>query len=62
MAAAEYSVDVKPRPQAEGGGFIAVVPQLPGCNGTGATPEEAAKNAVEAIAQFLSVRRPAGAR
>jgi predicted RNase H-like HicB family nuclease len=61
MAANEYSVDVKPRSAAEGGGFIAVVPQLPGCNGYGATPEEAARNAIDAIARFLSVK-PAGAR
>ena len=61
MASTEYSVEVKPRPASEGGGFIAVVPQLPGCSGHGATPEEAARNAIDAIAQFLSVR-PAGAR
>lgn len=61
MADVEYTVDVKPRSETEGGGFVAVVPQLPGCNGYGATPEEAARNAVQAIARFLSVK-PAGAR
>jgi len=61
MASTEYTVDVKPRPEAEGGGFVAVVPQLPGCNGHGATPEEAARNAIDAIAHFLAIR-PAGAR
>jgi antitoxin HicB len=52
----EYSVEVHPRPQAEGGGFVAVVPELPNCNATGATPEEAAKNAVDAIAKFLATK------
>ena len=36
MAGIEYTVEVKPRSQADGGGFVAVVPQLPGCNGYGA--------------------------
>ena len=61
MAGTEYAVDVKPRSEAEGGGFIAVVSQLPGCSGYGATPEEAARNAIDAIARFLSVK-PALAR
>ena len=61
MAGTEYTVDVKPRPETEGGGFVAVVPQLPGCNGYGATPEEAARKAIDAIARFLSVR-PAESR
>lgn len=61
MADTEYTVDVKPRSEAEGGGFVAVVAQLPACNGYGATRDEAARNAIEAIAQFLSVK-PAGTR
>ena len=61
MAGTEYTIDVQPRPEAEGGGFIAVVPQLPGCNGYGATRDEAARNAIDAIARFLSVK-PVGGR
>jgi len=56
MPASEYSVEVHPRPQAEGGGFIAVVPELPGCTATGDTEEEAARNAVEAITKVLAAR------
>ena len=56
MAGIEYTVEVKPRSQAEGGGFVAVVPQLPGCNGYGATPDEAARDAIDAITRFLSLR------
>jgi len=61
MASTEYTVDMKPHSEAEGGGFVAVVPQLPGCNGPGATRDEAARNAIDAIARFLSVK-PVGVR
>jgi antitoxin HicB len=54
MSASEYKVEVHARSEAEGGGFIAVVAQLPACNSTGATPEEAAQKAVGAIAEFLA--------
>jgi antitoxin HicB len=54
MSDSEYKVEVHPRSQEEGGGFLAVVPQLPHCNATGATPEEAAQGAVDAIAKFLA--------
>jgi hypothetical protein len=37
----EYPVVVEPLPIEEGGGFIATVPDLPGCMSDGATPEEA---------------------
>ncbi|HEX4507582.1 MAG TPA: type II toxin-antitoxin system HicB family antitoxin [Alphaproteobacteria bacterium] len=56
MADTEYTVDVKQRSEAEGGGFVAVVPELPGCNGYGATPDEAARNAIDAIVRFLAVK------
>ena len=60
MSAAEYNVDVSPRPEAEGGGFIAVVPQLPECNATGNatgnTPEQAAGKAIDAIKKVLAAR------
>jgi antitoxin HicB len=56
MSASEYKVEVHPRSQEEGGGFLAVVPQLPQCNATGATPEEAGEKAVEAIMKVLAAR------
>ena len=59
MSDSEYNVEVHPRSQEEGGGFIAVVVQHPGCNATGATPEEAAQNAVAAIAKFLAATKTA---
>jgi antitoxin HicB len=56
MSASEYNVEVHPRSQEEGGGFLAVVPQLPHCNATCATPEEAAQDAVDAIAKFQAAK------
>ena len=56
MSASEYNVEVRPRSPEEGGGFLAVVPQLPHCNATGATPEEAAQSAIDAIAKFLAAK------
>ena len=45
----DYQVDVRPLPQAAGGGFEAVVPDLPGCRSDGDTPQEALTNAYDAI-------------
>jgi hypothetical protein len=41
MSRLEYPIAVEPLPMAEGGGFLATAPDLPGCMGDGATPEEA---------------------
>ena len=39
-----YPVVVEPLPEEEGGGFAAIVPDLPGCMSDGETPEEALGN------------------
>lgn len=41
-------------------GYIAVVPDLPGCSAFGATPEEAAREIQDAIAAWLEACRAAG--
>jgi predicted RNase H-like HicB family nuclease len=38
-----YEVDVKPLSDELGGGYIAIVPELPGCKSDGETPRGAAK-------------------
>ena len=48
----EYPVIVEPLPVAEGGGFVAIVPDLPGCLSDGETPEEALANVRDAIAAW----------
>jgi predicted RNase H-like HicB family nuclease len=37
----EYSVIIEPLSDEDGGGFVVVVPDLPGCMSDGETPEEA---------------------
>ncbi|MBN9136487.1 type II toxin-antitoxin system HicB family antitoxin [Phyllobacterium sp.] len=49
----DYSVIVSPLPHADGGGFIAYVPDLPDCMSDGNTPEEAVRNAHDAITAWL---------
>lgn len=48
-----YEVDVKPLSEELGGGYIAVVPELPGCKSDGDTPQEALQNAYDAIAGWI---------
>lgn len=49
----EYGVRIDRLSEADGGGYLATVPQLPGCMSDGATPEEALKNVQEAIASWI---------
>ncbi len=49
MKALEYAVLLSPLSPADGGGFIATVPDLPGCMSDGETPEEALANVQDAI-------------
>ena len=44
-----YEIDIKPVSEEHGGGYMAVVPDLPGCKSDGATREEALQNAYDAI-------------
>ncbi len=45
----DYEVDIMPLSPEDGGGFAAVVPELPGCRSDGDTPQEALTNAYDAI-------------
>ena len=48
-AAARYPVTIRPLTEAEGGGFLALAPDLPGCMSDGETPTEALENVYDAI-------------
>ena len=48
-----YHIQVDPLPPDEGGGFVAWVPDLPGCMSDGATPAEAIANATKAIDEWI---------
>ena len=50
---------IEPLPE-EGGGFLATVPDLPGCMSDGETRAEAATNAEDAIAGWLDAAAALG--
>jgi antitoxin HicB len=53
----EYAVHFERLADSDGGGYLAIVPDLPGCMSDGATPEEALKNVQEAIASWIESAR-----
>lgn len=48
-----YPVQLRPLSPEEGGGWLATVPDLPGCVSDGETREEALKNVNEAIRGWI---------
>ena len=56
----EYTVIVQPLPAEDGGGFVASVPDLPGCMSDGETPEEALVNVQDAILAWIEAARDVG--
>ena len=53
MRSSEYRVIIEALPASEGGGFLATVPDLPGCMSDGETREQAAHNIEDAIASWI---------
>lgn len=51
--ARNYPVIITPLSSEEGGGYLATVPDLPGCMSDGETREEAARNVGGAILEWL---------
>jgi len=49
----DYSIVIQPLAPEDGGGFVALVPDLPGCMSDGPTREQAARNATDAISEWL---------
>ena len=58
--ALNYPLVVEPLPLEEGGGFIAIVPDLPGCMSDGETPEEAVVNVRDAILCWIEAAEDLG--
>ena len=56
----EYTVIVEPLSAEDGGGFVATVPDLPGCMSDGETPEEALANVQDAIATWMEAATDLG--
>jgi predicted RNase H-like HicB family nuclease len=53
----EYAIRIERLADGDGGGYLATVPDLPGCLSDGETPEEALKNVQEAIASWIEAAR-----
>jgi antitoxin HicB len=53
----EYAVRIDRLAEADGGGYLATVPDLPGCMSDGETPEEALKNVQDAIASWIEAAK-----
>ena len=60
MHSLEYPVIVSPLSEEDGGGFLATVPDLPGCMSDGETPAEAIENVQDAIGEWLHLARELG--
>jgi predicted RNase H-like HicB family nuclease len=60
MSQLEYPVVVEPLPAEDGGGFVATVPDLPGCMSDGAMPEEALTNVQDAISTWIEAAKDLG--
>lgn len=60
MSDLRYPVVIEPLNEADGGGFVAVVPDLPGCMSDGETPEEALAHVRDAIEVWIEAARDIG--
>jgi predicted RNase H-like HicB family nuclease len=60
MTRDEYPVLIESVPEDEGGGFLAIAPDLPGCVAEGKTREDAARAITKAIAAWLENARQSG--
>ena len=56
----DYPIMIAPLFQEDGGGFLATVPDLPGCMTDGETPEEALAGIADAIAEWIDAARHLG--
>lgn len=56
----DYSIMIAPLSPEDGGGFLATVPDLPGCMTDGETPEEALAGIADAIAEWIDTAQHLG--
>jgi antitoxin HicB len=60
MKPQDYEVVIRPLLESEGGGYLATVPELPGCKSDGATPQEALENVYDAIGCWMEAATEMG--
>ena len=56
----DYAIALRPLSTEEGGGFLASVPDLPGCMSDGETPEQALVNVYAAIEEWIDAAQLLG--
>ena len=55
-----YRIALRPLSAAEGAGWLAEVPELPGCMSDGETPQEAIENVMDAIGCWIEAAEEDG--
>ncbi len=55
-----YQMILRPLTGAEGGGWLAEIPELPGCMSDGETPQQAVDNVMDAIACWIEAAEEDG--
>ncbi|MGH7089295.1 MAG: type II toxin-antitoxin system HicB family antitoxin [Stellaceae bacterium] len=55
-----YRIALRPLEAAEGGGWLAEVPELPGCMSDGETPQRAIENVMDAIGCWIEAAKEDG--
>ena len=60
MTRLTYPVVIELLPPEDGGGFLALVPDLPGCMSDGTSPEEAIANVQDAIETWIEAATDLG--
>ena len=60
MPKLEYPVIIEPLPQDDGGGFVALVPDLPGCMSDGETAQAALASVMDAIDAWIDEAKALG--
>jgi antitoxin HicB len=60
MSRLDYPVLIEPLAPEDGGGFLATVPDLPGCMSDGESAEDALKNVRVAIEEWIEEARALG--
>jgi predicted RNase H-like HicB family nuclease len=60
MVGRDYPIIIEPLSEEDGGGFLATVPDLPGCMSDGETREEAARAIADAISAWIEEAKSIG--
>ncbi len=60
MSTQDYEIHIRPLTEQEGGGYLATVPELPGCKSDGETQQEALANVLDAIGCWIEAAEEMG--